>query len=390
MLWKGAMNIRHRSPFRSRSRLTAEFESMRGSLADRLGDIITAHDPDGTYHFASAATKDVLGYEPEELIGTSPYKYVHPEDKEKVGIVHRGTLEGTPFRVSYRVRRRDSSYVWVETTLRAVCDDETGEVKEIVCSTRPLEAHGDLDRLSSEEYRASVDRLQTVLREESIRPVYQPIYDLETGRAIAIEALSRFPGDPARGPDRWFAEAWEVGLGVPLELMAVRTAARSLAELPSGIGLTVNASPPTIAAGGFLDSFGDDADRVTVELTEHLHIEDYDSFSTKLHSLRSAGGTVAIDDFGAGYASLRHILKVRPEWIKLDISLTERIDANPVAHALAAALVAFADEVGLQVIAEGIETDDELEALQEIGFRYGQGFYFGYPASLDEVLGLLS
>ena len=384
------MNIRQRTPFRLRPRLAEEFQSMRGSIADRLGDIITAHDPDGTYHFASAATKDVLGYEPDELIGNSPYEYVHPEDKEKVGIVHRGTLEGTPFRVSYRVRRSDASYIWVETSLRAVCDDDTGEVKEIVCSTRPLEERRDVDFLTSDEYRASVERLQDVIREESIRPVYQPIYELETGQVTAFEALSRFPGDPARGPDRWFAEAWDLGLGVPLELMAVRVAARALEEMPPGVGLSVNASPPTISAGGFLDTFGEAADRVTVELTEHLNVEDYETFATKLQTLRSAGGTVAIDDFGAGYASLRHILKVRPEWIKLDISLTERIDENPVAHALANSLVSFAEEVGLQLIAEGIETEEELDALCEIGFRYGQGFYFGYPAPLDEVLSTLN
>ena len=143
---------------------------------------------------------------------------------------------------------------------------------------------------------------------------------------------------------------------------------------------------PTIFSGSFLGCVGPDTDRVTVELTEHLHVDDYEGFTARLGPLREAGGEVAIDDFGAGYASLRHILKVRPEWIKLDISLTERIDANQVAHALATSLVSFADEVGLNVVAEGIETEEELEVLLEIGFRYGQGFYFGVPAPLDEVL----
>ncbi len=106
--------------------------------------------------------------------------------------------------------------------------------------------------------------------------------------------------------------------------------------------------------------------------------------------MRQAGGQVAIDDFGAGYASLRHILRLRPEWIKLDISLTERIDENPMAHAMAAALASFAKDVGLQVVAEGIETEEELEALTDVGFRYGQGFYFGVPAPLDETLAQLS
>jgi EAL domain-containing protein (putative c-di-GMP-specific phosphodiesterase class I) len=207
---------------------------------------------------------------------------------------------------------------------------------------------------------------------------------------IACEALSRFPGAPERGPERWFAEAWDVGLGVPLELLAVRIAAEALPRLPEGVSLCINASPPTIFSGRFLACIGPDADRVTVELTEHLQVDDYEGFTAKLGRLREAGGEVAIDDFGAGYASLRHILKVRPEWIKLDISLTERINENQIAHALATSLVSFADEVGVNVVAEGIETEEELEALLEIGFRYGQGFYFGVPSPLDQVLDQLS
>ena len=83
-------------------------------------------------------------------------------------------------------------------------------------------------KLSSEEHRQSLGRIQAILEGETIDPVYQPIYELDSGRAIACEALSRFPGDPQRGPDRWFAEAWDVGLGVPLELLAVRIAATAL------------------------------------------------------------------------------------------------------------------------------------------------------------------
>jgi EAL domain-containing protein (putative c-di-GMP-specific phosphodiesterase class I) len=177
---------------------------------------------------------------------------------------------------------------------------------------------------------------------------------------------------------------------MPLELMAVRVAARALADLPKDIGLCVNASPPTISSRRFLSCFADGTDRVTVELTEHLHVGDYDGFTAALGPLRRSGGKVAIDDFGAGYASLRHILKVRPEWIKLDISLTERIHENPIAHALASSLISFANEVGVRVIAEGIEAEEELDALLELGFRYGQGFYFGVPEPLDRALAALN
>jgi PAS domain S-box-containing protein len=384
------MTIRQTTPFRSRARLMAEAEVIRGSIADYLGDMVSAHAPDGTYRYVSAASRELLGYEPGELIGTSAYDHFHPDDAAKVGVVHRSTLQDAPLTVAYRMRRKDHEYVWVETITRVLKNPDTGAVSEIVCSTRPLGDRRAVEKLSSEEHRESLERIQTVLEDERINPVYQPIYDLETGRVIACEALSRFPGKPERGPDRWFAEAWEVGLGVPLELLAVRIAAEALSRLPAGVNLCINASPPTIFSGRFLACVGPAADRVTVELTEHLQVDDYEGFTARLGPLREAGGKVAIDDFGAGYASLRHILKVRPEWIKLDISLTERIDANQVAHALATSLVSFADEVGVNVVAEGIETEDELEALIDIGFRYGQGFYFGVPAPLDEVLEQIS
>ena len=384
------MNPRHITPFRSRARLTAEAEALPGSIADYLGDMVSAHAPDGSYRYVSAASKELLGYAPDELIGTSAYDHFHPDDLAKVSVVHQSTLDGAPLTVAYRLRRKDNEYVWVETTTRVIRDESTGDVSEIVCSTRPLGDRRAVEKLTSDEHRESLDRIQGILDAESINPVYQPIYDLENGRAVACEALSRFPGDPQRGPDRWFAEAWDVGLGVPLELLAVRIAASALPQLPPDVSLCINASPPTIFSETFLECLGHDTARVTVELTEHLHVDDYEGFTAKLGPLRDAGGTVAIDDFGAGYASLRHILKVRPDQIKLDISLTERIDTNPIAHALATSLVSFADEVGVQVVAEGIETEEELEALLEIGFRYGQGFYFGIPGPLDEVLARLS
>jgi len=380
------MTIRDSTPFPSRSRLAAEAEAMTDSIADHLGDIVSTHDPDGTYRYVSAAVQDILGFGPGEVIGGRPFDYVHPDDQRKLRIVYRSVLRGSPSVLAYRVRRKDDEYVWVETTLRAVIDDETGSVKEVVCSTRPVSERTVTERLSSEEYREAVARIEDVIENERVTIVYQPLVDLESERVIAYEALSRFPGNGVRGPDRWFAEAWDVGLGVPLEMLAVRLAARALPKLPEGVVLCVNASPPTIFNEGFLDCLGAHADRVKVELTEHLHVEDYDRFGAKLRRLREAGVEVAIDDFGAGYASLRHILKLRPDWIKLDISLTEKVSENPIAHALATSLVSFSEEVGVSVVAEGIETEEELDALLEIGFRYGQGFYLGMPAPLEEAL----
>jgi PAS domain S-box-containing protein len=356
-------------------------------IAELLGDMISAHAPDGTYSYASAAAKELLGYEPSELVGTWAYDYMHPDDISKISLAHQTVLAGVPYTVAYRLRRKTGEWIWVETATRVIVEE--GETVEILCSTRPIESRQTIERITSEEHATRLERIREVLRDESIEMVFQPVLDLETGRACAIEALSRFPGDPSLTPDRWFAEAWEVGVGVPLELLAIRKAAEAIQRLPDGVGLSVNASPPTVASDAFMPCFNS-AERVTVELTEHLQIRDYRGFADSIGPMRQAGGQIAIDDFGAGYASLRHILRLRPEWIKLDISLTERIDENPLAHAMASALAAFGKDAGLQLVAEGIETEEELDALTDVGFRYGQGFYFGVPAPLDDVLDRLN
>lgn len=356
------------------------------SFADRLGDMISAHAPDETYRYVSAAAKDLLGYEPEELLGTRAYDHFHPDDVPKVGASHRSALGGAPFTIIYRMRHKSGEYVWVETTNRIVTDAETGEVVEVLSCTREVEHREGMDSVDDEERDASTTRVNAVLADEAIAPVFQPIVELKTGRAIAYEALARFPGDPAHTPDRWFDDAWRVGLGIPLELLAVRVAATALPRLQPGVGLSINASPPAVAAQGFLQSLGDDVDRVAVEITEHLRVDDYEEVSMKLAALRKAGGQVVIDDFGAGYASLQHILKMSPEWIKLDTSLTERIGRDSVAQALVRALVSFADSIGVRVVAEGIENADGVEVLSDLGIRFGQGFHLGRPAPLDEAL----
>src|SRR5512141_2725622 len=153
------MTIRQTTPFRSRARLAAEAEVIRGSIADYLGDMVSAHAPDGTCRYVSAASRELLGYEPDELIGTSAYDHFHPEDAAKVGVVHRSTLQDAPLTVAYRLRRKDHEYVWVETTTRVLKNPDTGAVSEIVCSTRPLGDPRAVEKLSSEEHRESLQRI---------------------------------------------------------------------------------------------------------------------------------------------------------------------------------------------------------------------------------------
>ncbi|MGH2956433.1 MAG: sensor domain-containing phosphodiesterase [Solirubrobacterales bacterium] len=344
---------------------------------------------EGCWRHISPEVSRALGFAPEELAGNLLFDYLHPEELDRVVTAHRGALDGHPQRITHRLRRRDGLYSWFDTTTRTVVDEIRGEVAEVACVSAPLDLLEPAPA-SPEVRMARLEQLREVLASEEITPFYQPIFELSTNRVIAYEGLSRFPGDPARTPDRWFAEAWELGLGVQLELLAVRMIARSLQRLPEDIGVCINASPPTMAASGFMSSLGAQAERVTVELTEHLEINDYGDLRTALAPLQEAGGKTAIDDFGAGYASLAHIVKLNPDWIKLDISLTCEIVDNPIAHSLARALASFGEGMGIGVIAEGIESEDEREALVDLGVRFGQGFHLGMPAPLSEALGAAS
>jgi len=246
-------------------------------------------------------------------------------------------------------------------------------------------------------------RLQTERRDESRRRkwderihaildggdglsiVFQPIVSLRSGGIVGFEALARFRSQPVHGPDVWFAEAASLGIGVDLELAAVAMAVAHLPGIPTELSMAVNASPETVLSsrlGLALDEL--DLDRIVLEITEHAYIADYAELRESLACLRGAGVRLAIDDAGAGYASLRHILELSPDIIKLDISLTRDIHTRRSQRALAAALVAFAGETDATIIAEGIEIAEELATLRDLGVELGQGYFLGRPDTLPE------
>ena len=119
--------------------------------------------------------------------------------------------------------------------------------------------------------------------------------------------------------------------------------------------------------------------RMVLEVTEHVEVADYDTLVSGLDALRTSGCRIAVDDAGAGYSSLRHILRLRPDYIKLDMTLTRGIDTDGDRRALASSLLTFANEVSATVIAEGIETPAELDTLRGLGATLGQGFFLARP-----------
>jgi EAL domain-containing protein (putative c-di-GMP-specific phosphodiesterase class I) len=212
--------------------------------------------------------------------------------------------------------------------------------------------------------------------------VFHPIVDLETRREIGMEALARFGSIPMKPPDQWFAEATALELGLQLELRTLSEALEALPRIPDGTFLSVNCSHHAAVSPAFVERLDGVEDRIVLEITEHEAIGDYGALAEALAPLRERGLRVAVDDVGAGYASLRHALQLAPDMVKMDISLTRGIDRDSGLRALATALISFADETNMTIVAEGIETAGELHALRELGVRYGQGFYLALPAPL--------
>ncbi len=232
-------------------------------------------------------------------------------------------------------------------------------------------------------------RIRTAIDERRFTVVYQPIVRAHDRHLVAVEALSRFVGPPDEPPDHWFAAAATCGLGVELELAAFGTALCALPRLPDDVKLGVNIGPEALGApelAALLTSV--DASRVIIELTEHAPVHDYGSVQSVLASLRRLGTRLSVDDTGAGFASLTHIVKLAPEFIKLDRWIVAAVDADPVRRALVVALVGFAHALGARVVGEGVETAAELEALCDLGVDFAQGYYIARPGPLDAAVAL--
>jgi EAL domain-containing protein (putative c-di-GMP-specific phosphodiesterase class I)/CheY-like chemotaxis protein len=238
------------------------------------------------------------------------------------------------------------------------------------------------EEIEEEHREARRGEIERFMAGDGLSMVFQPIVDLRTRAVLGMEALARFRSLPLRPPNEWFAEAVQLELGVQLELTTVRQALRALPLIPPDAFLAVNCSHRAAVSPELASVLSVDAPRIVVEITEHEAIEDYEALIPRLGDLRAAGVRIAIDDAGAGFASLRHTLRIAPDIVKLDISLTRDISTDRARQALASALVSFADEMQITVVAEGIETLEELDMLLELGVQQGQGFFLAEPSPL--------
>jgi EAL domain-containing protein (putative c-di-GMP-specific phosphodiesterase class I)/DNA-binding NarL/FixJ family response regulator len=307
-------------------------------------------------------------------------------------LAHSGTRDGESLMAMLRAGARgylvrDAPPAQLAAALSAAAEGETifnGVVDRGVLHELMGQVH-EAGRLH-EARAAKRARIRRVIDRGEFDVVFQPIVALATREIVGYEALSRFAAEPHRSPDKWFAEAHEVGLGPELELAAIRLACEHSHAVPEGMFMSVNVSPVTAERPDLLALLaGCHVDHVVLEVTEHARVDDYPRFRRSIGRVRELGASLAVDDAGAGFSSLRHMLELDAELIKLDGSLTRSLEADPRRRSLASALIELGRESGASVLAEHVESELQLIELQRLGVQYGQGYHLGEPAPLPEV-----
>ncbi|MGC2485504.1 MAG: PAS domain S-box protein [Acidimicrobiales bacterium] len=226
--------------------------------------------------------------------------------------------------------------------------------------------------------------VQTIIEERRFHPVFQPFVELDSGLVVGYEALTRF--EDGESPEKHFARAHSIGMGSELEALCAQSALEAARDLAPNMWLSLNFSPAALIDGHAAKVVKGVNRPLVIEVTEHAQVKNYAAIRRALREIGTC--RLAVDDAGAGYTSLSHILELQPDFVKLDISLVRDIDTNPARQAMIAGMCHFAAQSGTILIAEGIETDAEARMLRELGVplgetgMLGQGYLFGKPRML--------
>jgi EAL domain-containing protein (putative c-di-GMP-specific phosphodiesterase class I) len=226
------------------------------------------------------------------------------------------------------------------------------------------------------------EQIARIIERRAVELAYQPIADLETFHVIGVEALPRFRTRPMRPPETWLTEAAKHGSLIDLELVALAAALGGMEVLPSDAFLAVSVSPRTALSDRLGDLFrGADPNRIALELNEHS--ADLDALPTDaLEELRDGGVRVGVRHAGSGLWGLRHLVKLAPDLIKVDMSTLREMSADPTGHDPVSSVIGFAFDTGAKVVADGVETDQEAEALRRLGIDLAQGNYLARPGQI--------
>ncbi|HEY1155348.1 MAG TPA: EAL domain-containing protein [Arthrobacter sp.] len=286
---------------------------------------------------------------------------------ENPGVPERALLE-------YLLETRRSDANTVETL-------ETAREMRLTPPALPPQFAEQLDAIRS------MSRISALLENKMLMTAFQPIYGLEGKTVVGAEALSRFVSDDGAAAELWFAEAAAVGLGANLEFSALGSAAAAARNLPENLYVSLNISPTSCLDPRLPELFDHielPIDRVVLELTADIPEEEYLQFISAINPLREKGLRVAVDDTHSGAGALSRMIHLRPDFLKVGRNVIADVDKDGLQHALASCLVDFTDQIGVTLVAEGIETVGELKALSELGISAGQGYLLGRPSVRPE------
>ncbi|QIG99576.2 EAL domain-containing protein [Bradyrhizobium sp. 6(2017)] len=255
----------------------------------------------------------------------------------------------------------------------------------------------EVDARAQSRRKIEID-LRDAIQNEGLRPYYQPLVDLASGRITGFEALVRWP-HPERGmisPGEFIPVAEETGLINPLGSLMLHRACMDAAQWPDDVRVAVNLSPLQFRTGNLLALITDalrqsglPARRLELEITETLLLEKSSQVLATLHALRALGVRMSMDDFGTGYSSLSYLRSFPFDKIKIDQSFVRDLGANPDAQAIVRSIVSLGMGLGVTITAEGVETEAELSCLRAEGCHEGQGFLFSRARPNTEVISLL-
>lgn len=227
------------------------------------------------------------------------------------------------------------------------------------------------------------EEIEAVIDRGDIPVVWQPIVSLTTRDVLGYEALARFSATDDLSPVAWFKAATKYGLRQDLEILAVRSAVRQLGRLPETVFVSLNVSPGTVASPELEEALdGVAASRVVLEISEDAVVDASEPVQAAIDRFRSSGVRVALDDTGSGLVSLRQLLGVHADIIKIDTDVTRGIDFDVTKQAIAYALKSLAERSGAMSLAEGVETEEEADLLTSLGIGAAQGYLFGKPSAI--------
>jgi EAL domain-containing protein (putative c-di-GMP-specific phosphodiesterase class I)/GGDEF domain-containing protein len=258
-----------------------------------------------------------------------------------------------------------------------------------------LEARQDFHRRGEALDQARLDEVRRIIRDRSVRTLFQPIVRLPERSILGFEALSRGPeGSYLESAENLFGFTERAGMLGEVELLCVERALTNAVRLPeekilflnvSMLGLELIESSGSGLAGRLSD-VGRSPTECVLEITERTYAESASRLRERVAELRSHGFRIAIDDMGTGYSALHVLAELQPDFIKLDKMLVRDLPDEPIKRNLVSAITRFARDSQSLVIAEGVETEDEVEVLSELGIELQQGFFFGYPVAVEEVV----